>query len=579
MLAAAGCDIGAWGLEYPPGVLEARRLSALSGPEDRLDSPAVAPDETAVSFPGLFSHAQSRQQDYSVTHALYPLLSHRARGDEVDYALRPLWYVRRSPAEERTDAWFLYPLGRYIRQGSNKRFWLLPLVYYNRLVHAGRHVSEASGHTPGELSEFGRRRTLAGQSVDTDFVLFPLLFCGSDSEEGGHFAVFPLAGIVKDYLGKDWIRFLFFPLYVETQDPRYHSWNVAWPVIGWWRGEDQWGFRVFPLYGTNRRAGKFERTWFLWPIGHYWRVGLDTKTPTELVFAFPFFGYMKNKHLRYDTVLWPLFGCRRDSRRNLVELHAPWPIFSYTRGDGVRAFKIWPLWGHRSGNYYRSVFLLWPLYTRQLERREDSTLLARMVAGVYWQWTEKWREYDMGGKVAVRPPPRKPGGFWRGEDWIPDGRREPPDETLPDAPFKEYERTFWKLWPLCHSRREADDSAVFQALSVLPWPEDRGAANLLAPLWTLYRYERDADGQVREHALCGIYSHVRDARQRRLNVLGVYQYRRVGWYYKYVGILDGLVAYERVGYDKGVRLLWIPVNPIASAEWERFRGGFEETPR
>lgn len=576
-----GCIGEGAGLDYPPGAFDLRQLSALDGDEDRMHLHQPALDETGFSFTSLFSHEKSETGDYCVTNVLYPFYSYRRRANEKEFALRPLFYCRIAPHDDRADAWFLYPLGRYSRTGKSRRLRLMPLFYYNRMVHAGRELSEVEGHTPGDLSEFEKRRMVPGETVDVDWFLFPLLYGGTDPEEGRYFAFLPFGGRLNNFLGKDWIRFVLFPLYMETQDPRYHSWNVLWPVFAWWRGEGQRGWKFFPFYGTNRREGRFERTWFLWPIGYRWRVGLDTKYPTTLFALLPFYGHIRNEKLNLTTVLWPLFSKRTDARRNLVEWHAPWPFFSYTRGDGIRGMKFWPVWGHRSGNHGRRVQFLWPMYSRSLARQDDRSLLTRSVGGVYWQWTEKWRDYEVDGKIVRKPPPRIPGKLWRGEDWIEDDNNQPPvdEPELANAPYKEYERTFWKLWPLCHARRGADDSRVFQFLSPLPWREGRGAANMLSPLWTVYRYERDAEGRIREHALLGLYRHVRDRTQRRLDVLGIYQYRRVGWYYRYAGILGGLVAYERVGYDKGFRLLWIPINPIAREQWDRFHSGaFEEVP-
>jgi hypothetical protein len=65
-----------------------------------------------------------------------------------------------------------------------------------------------------------------------------------------------------------------------------------------------------------------------------------------------------------------------------------------------------------------------------------------------------------------------------------------------------------------------------------------------------------------------------------VNFLGAIQYKREGWYYKRFSILGGLVGYERIGYDKGMRFLWLPVNPIARDLRDRYRnGGFSEEER
>ncbi|MBN1808161.1 MAG: hypothetical protein JW909_03770 [Planctomycetes bacterium] len=576
--AATGCSVDQVGLEYPPGMTEMLHLSALTGEEDRMDTRRGEPGDTAAGLPPLCSVSRNEREDTVATDVVYPLFSYRRRKDVRETAFRPLFYVKQDPVENRTDAWFIYPLGRYRRVGKNRYFSFWPF-YWNKQYHAGRHVNHKPEPSTGSLEEFAERKTLPGETMDLDWALYPILFGGADQEHGKYFAFFPVGGMIKGMLGKEWMRFVLFPLYLESYDKRYHSWNVIWPVFGYWRGPDQRGWRFWPICGSNVREGKFSRKFFLWPLGVWWRVGLDLDNSTTVFTLLPFYGQMDNKHLHIKTVMWPFFSRKYDDRRGLVEWHCPWPIYSCTRGHGLEGVKVWPFFGYRASNSQRNLTVMWPLYTRTLKREEARTTLTRSSCLVFYQWTEKWREYDLGDKTVVAAPPRNDTGTIFGERWVPDPRFEEPatDPRLIGAPYEEYERTFWKVWPICHYRKGADGSRAFQMLSPLPWRGSPGSANTYAPFWTLYRWQQDGEGQIREYALFGLYHNIRDDHMRDVNVLGLVQYRREGWYYKKFFVLGGLVGYERVGYDKGMRFLWIPVNRIGRDEWDRYRsGGFME---
>lgn len=539
-----------------------------------MDCGPRAAGEGSASLPVLFSASRNERADSVTTDVLYPLFSYRRTRDVRETAFRPLYYVKQDPVADRTDAFFIYPLGRYRRERQNRYFTFWPF-YWSKQYRMGIHKNEHGPPSPGGLKEFAQRKTVPGVSTNLDWALFPIFFGGANTDEGKYFAFFPVGGIVKGLIGKEWIRFVLFPLYLETMDKRYHSWNVLWPLISWWKGPDQRGWRFFPFYGVNTRDGQFTKKFFLWPLGIDWRIGLDTKYPLRVHALLPFYAHMHNQHVRMTSILWPLFSRKYDDRRRLVEWHCPWPVFSYTRGDGIIGMKIWPFFGYRASNRQRNLTVLWPLYTRTLARTEDRTTLTRSSCLIFYQWTERWREHDLGDKVVVVPPPRDESSTVFGEAWVDDPRhpRPPDDPQIINAPYKDYERTFWKLWPLCHYRRGADDSKVFQFLSPLPWAGNEGSANTYAPFWTLYRYERDASGQKREYALLGLYHNIRDDLMRDVNVLGVVQYRREGWYYKRFMFLGGLVGYERIGYDRGLRLLWIPVNRVARSELDRYHGG------
>jgi hypothetical protein len=349
--------------------------------------------------------------------------------------------------------------------------------------------------------------------------------------------------------------------------------------MGVWKGERQAGWRVWPLAGVDRRQGKFERRFLLWPLFHWWSVGLDTKYPTEAFLLFPLWGHIRNANTDHVSVLWPLFSRRTQKDRDLLEVHAPWPFFGLAAADGLDALKVWPLWGERRSNNIRHKFLLWPLYRTKSERLNDLRLTTRNLAVVYWSVEREWVELaDSSGHVRCFAPPRGEADRWmRDKRPSADARLASEAEIARRVAAGEgvYRRAVTRrLWPLAHSRMWADGSREFRMLSPLPLATQRyPGEDLYAPFYSIYGYSRSADGTRRESAVLGLYRHERNALARHVNVLGLTDYLRVGTERKRWRLLGGLIEYERDGAQKGFRFLWIPFRRIGSDSGEVAKQG------
>jgi len=547
LLAAGACALlagcGGQSLERPV-------LEPLPGPVANLpympEAPAgseelIAEVEAATAWP--FFQRIRLGSDFERVDLLWPFITLTRRGDERTFTLRPLFYSTAS-SEGRT-AEFLWPLGFFTQSQARTKFRFFPFLYYNR-----REGDDRLGHYR-----------------DVDLSIFPVIFAGRDTREGGYFAVFPLGGMIKGVFGKKWMRFLLFPLWLDTETRDYHAWHFPYPVMGVWKGPKQAGWRVWPLAGVDRKQGKFERRFFLWPLFHWWHVGLDTKYPTKVFFFFPFWGHLRNDNTDHVTVLWPLFSRRTQKDRHLLEVHAPWPFFGCTKADGLLALKLWPLWGERRSNNVRHKFVLWPLYRRKVDRAASLRLATKHVGLLYWSVDRDWVEVVENGRIRRYPPPRA--DF---EAWMHDPREFAAERLKLELALKKkvdsgeavYRRTtVRRLWPLAHTRTWADGSREFKILSPLPLAEGRHPGqDLYAPFWSLYNYSRSADGTKRESALLGLYRHERNRLVRHVNLCGLSDYLRIGTHRKRWRLLGGFIEYERIGNRKGFRFLWIPFKRI-----------------
>jgi len=487
-----------------------------------------------------------------------PLVSAARDKDRRSFALRPLVAVESSPGKKRVEA--LWPIVSYRRDQDDRTLMVRPLFWYKRRVRGG-----------------GVRR-----EVDTDWCLFPFLWGGNDVREGKYFAVFPLCGVMKGQIGKKKITFALFPLWYSTVDARYRSFGIAWPLIAYWRGKDQAGRRLFPFFGVNRREGRFDRRFWLWPFFSSWKTGLDTKLPGKARFVFPLYGRVTTEKRDKDgelkpfrdqaTFLWPLFSYLKVADRNLEEIHTPWPFIGLERADGLSVRKLWPIYGERKSNDRRDKFVFWPLYRRSIWHEEEMEHRWYNVALIFTHRLYRWVDRDDGYTL----PPAWPESIKP----IPDPRiaagKHTPWRT--GEPGSEVHTRRWVLlWPLFHYKRDEDKYVRFQFLSLFTH-RSRAAETLYGPFYTLYRYERDETKQKRESFLFGLFRHFRRPEgqeapgMRYVNLAGIISYHRRTGISREFSILGGLYGYERVGDRRRYRFLWIPFGRIPQEvrdEYER----------
>jgi hypothetical protein len=470
--------------------------------------------------------------------AVHPFVAGEAAAGRRMFVLRPIFSLEdEGPGSTRWKFRALWPLILVERDDDAHRVRVFPVVWERD------------------------RSKVDGTVHDKDFWILPFVWAGSDTEEGGYFALWPLGGMIKGILGKQYIRFVLWPLWVEAQDKNYHSWNCPWPVFGIWHGPDQRGGRLWPLFGINERDGRFRRVFFLWPLGHWWDTGLDTTSPGKVRAFLPFFGVVATENLNYVTVIWPLFGRREDRKAGFVEWHVPWPLFSVTTGKGVNGFKVFPLYEQRFTPDVCRRAVGWKVLV--FEKTWGETELTTKVSSclIFQSIRREWLEREVDGRTVREAPPRE-GPSLRlaaeraGVDPESAGRRERPDD---ERTARSSVNTL--LWPLFRYRRSENDEVFFTVLEPWWWRDREVWDRHYGPFFTLYRYERLADGTKVEHALFNLYDHSRSDRERRVRLSPLFDYWRRGEpaEYRRFRILGGLFGYERRGEDKRVRLLWIPI--------------------
>ena len=312
-------------------------------------------------FLGLQSSCRTIDSTWGVPpfYEIYPTPSSvgSTKGNETFF--RPLGSYERLGADAR-HLRFITPFLDFRWGPEERRYRVLPLFFYRS--------------SPQYLS-----------GEEMDWMLFPILFGGSDPDEGSYFAVFPFGGNLKGLFGQDEIRFVLFPIYWHSRDRERHSLHIVWPFYNTVWGGDWRGSRLWPFYGRYRSftedgALRYDRRFVLWPF-YLRRDDQMHIRPTELFFSFPFYGEMKNDRVQTYTFFWPFFQTTYDQkydRRSYAGYFLPYRI-AHGQTD------IWPFFGVKKLSPGTSVggvvrrtyrhFALWPIerYEWATDGLEEST--------------------------------------------------------------------------------------------------------------------------------------------------------------------------------------------------------------
>jgi hypothetical protein len=331
--------------------------------------------------------------------------------------------------------------------------------------------------------------------------LLPFYFQGKDVHGENYFALFPLGGTIHEFLGRDKIMFVLFPIFGKSQINDVKTTSVLWPVYSHTRGDGIRRDRVFPIIGKTVLENKYEKKFVLWPFwtsAEYFYPG-DSGSSWIL---FPVCGRSKMDQESTWWVIPPFFRFTDGERED--RLLCPWPFIQKTKSETLDKFYVWPLWGRKQaadGRFDRS-FVLWPFLWSDKIQREHVTV-KRKLALPFFYWQSK-------------------------QIFEPDAPQEKPAEVS----------RHWKIWPLM-SRRQDGGRSRFRMLEL--WPLDTAPVERnWAPLWTLYKRTGN-DGVIKKDVLWFVWHSEKEPDARRSE-----------W-----SLLKGLLGYKKNGDSKQFSLFWM----------------------
>ncbi len=287
--------------------------------------------------------------------------------------------------------------------------------------------------------------------IDMDWTLLPFLSGGTDGGDGDHFLFFPIWGETKDILGKDVMRFRFFPLYLDAVQDEYESVHLLWPLVSWGESGKRRDFRILPFYARDDHDGKSWSRAVMWPLVTWGQENLNTDNPTDVVFVFPFYAHSKSAIHSSTSVLWPFFSFS-DNIEGYTDVNFPWPFFRNMRApDGRYSYRVWPFFGSKRDEGLEDDFLLWPIFWR----------------------TKQILPYGASLTYNVVP-------FYKNTQYLSNPELENADRGR-----------MVQVWPLFRRIRDTRGAVYFRAFSPLPFKRWTDVKANLGWTWTLFEYYED----------------------------------------------------------------------------------------
>lgn len=429
------------------------------------------------------------------TRALGPFYESRQGPDgRTLWALRPFYSTLADPSDARVERNALWPL------------WI------------GKHLEERSQWQCAVFMHWRDHDRNDPQSQYAFWIL-PLYFQGRDAAGTPYAALFPVGGHIRDFLGRDEIRFALFPLfgYSRVNDVRTHSY--LWPIVSSTAGHGHDRFRVAPLYGYSRLRSEYDKRFILWPIWTSARYGYEGALGSSWI-VFPLVGHARLIDQNTWWIIPPLFRVSHGDQMNLT--HGPWPLYQKSSGEIAKLY-VFPLWGHKTIGDRESGFFLWPLGLSANHPEGDVQCRRTAFLPILWSETKTRR-------TAAEEPQTPAAG--------------PEARTL-------------KIWPLFSYERNRAHSQL-RIPSLFPFKDFKPIDRNYAPFWTLYT--RSADGAIREDELLWGLAHYRrsDTQMQALSLFPLFEVARdasadtARW-----ALLKGLVGRARTGDRTTWRALYV----------------------
>ena len=176
---------------------------------------------------------------------------------------------------------------------------------------------------------------------EKNFSIFPIIdIAWSGKKENNYFSLFPIWGTLKNKYGKEEINYLLFPLYLETKKKNSTNKHFLWPFISKVEGKYVSGFKLWPLFGYERKLDEKQLTvvkeskFFLWPFYASKKNMIGGLNLEETIY-FPFYLSSNSALHKSKTYLWPFFNIYTDKISNQTTYNMPWPIIQYKKGVNI----------------------------------------------------------------------------------------------------------------------------------------------------------------------------------------------------------------------------------------------------
>ena len=303
-------------------------------------------------------------------------------------------------------------------------------------------------------------------SPDTDrhrTWVIPFYFQGTSAEGQDYLAIFPIGGTIHEFLGRDKVSFVLFPVYVKSQINDVYSTSYLWPIASKTTGEGIDRFRIWPFYLRSTLEDEYVKKSVMWPIWNTVEYTND-RNPGGGFILVPIYGRVITEQAVNYWWLAPVFRYMNSDEQWIV--HAPWPFIQLAGGEMTKRI-FWPVYGKKHLGTLTRQYLFWPILWNNKTEYALYEQHRRFIVPIFVQQSD----------IVTKP--------MEGHE-------------VGDALSR-----YWKLWPLMSYERNLDRSR-FRFLDLWPMRNTPGIERNWAPWWTLYK-RTNVEGEIGHHALWGLY--------------------------------------------------------------------------
>ena len=383
---------------------------------------------------------------------LWPLVRYDSGPGPDDRSLEALWPVVEWNRDDSRSDFFLRPLANRRHDLPSKiaeSEWPWPIGFGTGRPDLSRQVV-----FPLLLRD---RETFSDRTVQNRFILLPVFYYKAREGKPTSFAVFPLYGRYHHMFGREKAWFALWPLYVYHREKAMTKHAVLHPVFAYKRWDDGGrGFKMWPLFGLDRRPEKMTRWFAAWPVlNYYHRTRPDGEVSRFTVF--PLYGRIREPGGSETALLWPFFSHRVETAPGRDDWWYPWPILGNHLGEKSRGWTFLPVYSSQTTPTGRRVRFLWPMgWYRREEFAQEHEKSLRLVPLFFVEREER----------ALQNP---------------------------DAPKKRLATGAWQAWPLVKKRWVEDDWTDVEIPSIVPVRHYGPWERNFAPFFRVFRYHHDTE--------------------------------------------------------------------------------------
>ncbi|OVE73543.1 hypothetical protein BVX94_03525 [bacterium B17] len=382
--------------------------------------------------------------------------------------------------------------------------------------------------------------------------------------------------------------------------------NILWP-LGWTsESEDRDNWRMFPFGGWSPKDKEADGWRFMgFPLIY----AGETREGDGYFAFFPIGGVLKGLLFRdrISFVLFPLYMYM--SINDVESWDVLWPFISWTKGDGVKRFRVFPFYGmSEREDRWKKQFIMWPIWSAAKYSFPGGVGRSHILFPIYghalmedqetwwvvppfFRWTKgdkrnvvncpwpliqyasgdlkKFYIFPLLGRKSIENL-QTAFFLWPIVTWEKTQRRTADRERLMVFPIYYNEKVtakdsekdvlsrYTKVWPLVSYRREGDVNRVW-APDLWPGKHKPSIDRNFSPLWTLYSRVESGDA-VDHELLWGLFKKRKGTDgSKYLSLFPLFSAAADGQESKKWSFLFGLLGYEREKLQKTYRLLYFPI--------------------